>query len=64
MTLHTYEVTLSVTRLETVTVTVDDADPVWVNAPDEVTLEREARDLAYRTIRHECYVVGSKKVGP
>lgn len=61
MTLHTYEVTLSVTRLETVSVTVGDADLVWVSAPDEATLEREARALAYHNYRHECYVVGSKK---
>lgn len=64
MTLHTYEVTLCVSRFETIVVCISDTDPVWVNTPDEPTLEREARERAYRSCRHECYIVGSEKIDP
>lgn len=64
MTLHTYEVTLNVQRLETVQIVIDDADPIWCETPDEDTLLREAKDKAYARCNRSCYVVDAVKLSP
>ena len=62
MALHTYQVTLSVERVEVVTVTVDDEDVCWDGAPSEDALYAEARDRAYRNCQNVNYVMDVAKV--